>query len=290
LTDLHRAASMGRTRCEDIPMRARAGLLVASLALALGGCARARAIPRVALTPPRAASLEQVLAAYDGYCKGMETLSASGDLDVRDLRAGKARKLGVRLVARRGGRLYLKGSVAVVTALEVVSDGARFWFQVPSKKTVWTGAAAEAAPRAAETEDAPYYALRPADVTSALLPEPLAPDATETVILEADRETFSLSLARLEGGRGHVRRRVWLDRQTLRPSRLSTYDERGDIRTEARLSGWTPTGPQRVDIARPLDGYEAAFSFDRVESNVPVAERAFSPRTPPEYTVVEVGK
>jgi outer membrane lipoprotein-sorting protein len=271
-------------------MRARAGLLVVCLGLALAGCARARPVPRVAITPPRAASLDEVLAAYDGYCKGMETLSASGDLDVRDLRAGKARKLGVRLLATRGGRLYLKGAVAVVTALEVVSDGARFWFQVPSKKTVWTGAAADAAPQAAETEDAPYYALRPADVTQALLPEPLDPGQSETVVLEADRETFSLSLARIDGNRGRVRRRVWLDRQTLRPSRLRTYDDRGDVRTEARLGEWTAAGPQRVDIARPLDGYEAAFSFDKVESNVAVPERAFAPRTPAEYKVVEVGK
>ena len=263
---------------------------IVSLGIALAGCARARAIPRIDVSAPRAASLDEVVAAYDGYCKGIETLSASGDLDVRDLRAGKARKLGARLVATRGGRLYLKGSVAVVTALEVVADGARFWFQVPSKKTVWTGTATEAAPPAAETENAPYYALRPADVTSALLPEPLDPGPEETVVMEADRETFSLAVARLEGRRGPVRRRVFLDRQTLRPVRLRSYDERGDLRTEARLSSWTATGPRRVDISRPLDGYEAAFTFDRVETNVPVPERAFQPRTPPEYKVVEVGK
>jgi hypothetical protein len=260
------------------------------LGITLAGCARARAVPRVDVSAPRAASLDEVAAAYDGYCRGIETLSASGDLDVRDLRAGKARKLGVRLVATRGGRLYIKGSVAVVTALEVVADGARFWFQVPSKKTVWTGAAAGAAPTAAETENAPYYALRPADVTSALLPEPLDPGPDETVVLEADRETFSLALARVEGGRGRVRRRVFLDRSTLRPVRLRSYDERGDLRTEARLSSWTAAGPRRVEVSRPLDGYEADFTFDRVEGNVAVPERAFQPRTPPDYKVVEVGK
>lgn len=272
MTDLRRAAS------------------IVSLGLALAGCAPARAIPKVGVAPPRAASLEEVLAAYDGYCKGMETLSASGDLDVRDLREGRARTLGVRVVASRGGRLYLKGAVAVVTALEVVSDGSRFWFQVPSKKTVWTGAATGSAPRAAEAADAPYYALRPADVTSALLPEPLDPAGAETVILEADRDTFSLSVAALDGPRGRVRRRVWVDRETLRPVRLRSYDERGDVRTEARLLAWTESGPRRVEIARPLDGYEAGFAFDRVETNVPVPERAFAPRTPADYKVVEVGK
>ena len=261
---------------------------IVCLGTALAGCARARSIPRVEVAPPRAATLDEVVAAYDGYCRGIETFSASGDLDVRDLRAGKARTLGVRVVAARGGRLYVKGSVAVVTALEVVSDGARFWFQVPSKKTVWTGAAAEAAPTAAQTEDAPYYALRPADVTSALLPEVLDPGPGEVVLLEADRETFSLSLARLEGARGRVRRRVFLDRRSLRPVRLRSYDARGDLRTEARLGAWTASGPGRVDISRPLDGYEAGFTFDRVETNTAVPERAFQPRTPPGYKVVEV--
>jgi len=43
-----------------------------------------------------------------------------------------------------------------------------------------------------------------------------------------------------------------------------------------------------VDISRPLDGYEAGFTFDRVETNVAVPERAFQPRTPAGYKVVEV--
>jgi hypothetical protein len=67
--------------------------------------------------------------------------------------------VGVRFVAARGGRLYLKGSVLVVTALEVVSDGERFWFQVLSKKTVWTGPN-DAGNRAEGADKAPYYALR----------------------------------------------------------------------------------------------------------------------------------
>src|SRR5213593_3849420 len=183
-------------------MRWRAMALLLVVLPGAGCFARPRTIPAVPARPLRAASLDEVLAAYEAYANGNETLSASGDLEVRDLRAGRARKLGVRLVASRGGKLYLKGSVAVVTALEVVSDGTRFWFQVPSKKTVWTGAAAEAAPQAAETENAPYYALRPADVVQALLPEPLSPDAKETVLLEGDRETFSLAVARVDGSRG----------------------------------------------------------------------------------------
>src|SRR5207247_8568458 len=115
LTVSGRMASMGR--------------FGAHLALVLcSGCAGRALSIVVPARPLRAAALEEVLAAHDGYCKGIDTLSASGDLEVRDFRAGKARRLGVRLVATRGGKLYLKASVAVVTALEVASAGKRSWF------------------------------------------------------------------------------------------------------------------------------------------------------------------
>jgi hypothetical protein len=237
--------------------------------------------------PLRAATLDEVLAAYDAYSESGTTLSASGHLDVRDHRTGKGRTLGVRLVAARGGRLYLKGSVSVITALEVVADGTRFWFQVPSKKTVWTGAA-RGDTAAAETEDAPYQAVRPSDVTSALLPEPLAPGAGDIVILDGDGEAFTLTLASITGGRGVARRRVSLDRDTLRPTRLRTYDERGEIDTDVALSAWTEGQPHQVDIRRPVQGYEASFRFDTVDRNVPVPDRAFVPRTPEGYAVVDV--
>ena len=258
------------------------------LGLGAAACTAARPAPPAApLKPLRAATLDEVLAAYDSYCESGTTLSASGNLDVRDRRTGKGRTLGVRVIATRGGRLYLKGSVSVITAVEVVSNGERFWFQVPSKKTVWTGAAAGEA-RDAGTDDAPYQVIRPSDITSALLPEPLTPREGETVLLDADRDAFTLTLAAPAHGRGVARRRVSLDRETLQPVRLRRYDEKGDIVTDVTLSGWTEGQPHLVEIRRPVQGYEAALRLDKVERNVPAPERAFAPRTPEGYTVVEV--
>jgi outer membrane lipoprotein-sorting protein len=236
------------------------------LSLGAAACTAARPAPPAApLKPLRAATLDEVLAAYDSYCESGTTLSASGNLDVRDRKTGKSRSLGVRVIATRGGRLYLKGSVSVITAVEVVSNGERFWFQVPSKKTVWTGAAAGEA-RDAGTDDAPYQAIRPSDITSA----------------------FTLTLASPSQGRGVARRRVSVDRETLQPVRLRRYDERGDVETDVTLSGWSEGQPHQVEIRRPVQGYEAALRLDKVERNVPAPERAFAPRTPEGYTVVEV--
>ncbi|MFI5328159.1 MAG: hypothetical protein ACHQ7H_18140 [Candidatus Rokuibacteriota bacterium] len=262
--------------------------LVVTLALVAGsGCAsRQVTISAVPARPLRAATLEEVLAAHDAYCKGMDTLSASGDLDVRDFRAGKARKLGVRLVAARGGKLYLKASVAMITAIEVSSDGQQFWFQVPSRKTVWTGRA-DASHEAAD-DQAPYYALKPADVAAALLPEPIAPGPEETLLLEGDRDAFTLTVA--AAPRGPVRRVVALDREALRPLRSRQYDGRGDIVSDFVYGepGHVAAPARRVAVSRPREGYEAVFTFDKADANVPVPERAFGARTPAGYTVVEV--
>jgi outer membrane lipoprotein-sorting protein len=258
----------------------------ALLAAACGGSPLAR--PVAPLAPPRQATAEEVLSAYDAYCRGLETLSASGDLEVRDSRTGKSQRVGVRLVAARGGRLYLKGSVAVVTALEVVANGDRFWLQVPSRKTIWTGPAALAPAREAGSSEAPYFALRPSDVTRALLPEPLAAEAGDALVLESDRQAFALLLARPGDGLARARRRVWLSRETLQPLRSREYDERGELVSEATFGGYREGLPREVVVSRPAEGYVAAFSLDRADRNVTVPDKAFIPRLPEGYKVVEV--
>jgi outer membrane lipoprotein-sorting protein len=269
----------------------RRALAVAG-ALLLGACAT-RSIERVAAPekPPRTATMDEVLSAYDAYARGLETLNATGDLDVKDFRAGKQRKLGVRLLAARGGRLYVKGSVLLVTGLEVVADGERFWFQVPSKKTVWTGLAA-AEPTAEGSEKEPYYALRPRDVTAALLPEPLAPRAGESLAFEGEATRFCVTVSTSTGaaGRGLVRRRACVDRESLEPRTLRLYDERGELGAEVTFGDVREGSAHQVAIARPREGYLASFSFEKLVKNQPVPDKAFVPRTPEGYAVVEVGK
>jgi hypothetical protein len=273
-----------------LTVRARlASISCAAVTLAsLGGaaCVTRTLAPSAPPTGPlRAASLEEALAAFDGYCREIKSLSASGDLDVRDFRAGKARKVGVRLVAARGGRLYIKGSVAVVTALEVVADGERFWFQIPARKKVWTGRA-DGQPRA-EDEQAPYYALRPADVAAALLPEPLEPKADTTVLVDGDREAVTLTVA--DKPRGPVRRAVRLERASLRPLGEKRYDESGDVVAVFTFGAWEGRYPRRIVVGRPTQGYEAEFTLDKADVNAAVPDRAFVPRVPSDYEVVEVG-
>jgi len=206
---------------------------------------------------------------------------------VHDLRAGKTHKLGFRLVATRSGRLYLKGSVAVVTALEVVSDGARFWFVLPSRKTVWTGASA-ARHLAVAGDEAPYQVLRPGDIVEALMPPPLELGPDEVLMLEADASAYAVSVVQVEGTRGRLRRRIWLARDTLVPSRTRTYDGVGETLAEVDLGQWQDGLPRFITVSRPQEGYQAGFSLSKVDRNGKLPEKAFQPRLPEGYTVVEV--
>lgn len=255
--------------------------------LVVSGCMGApRAIATLPARPPRAASLEEVLAAYERFAQAAASLGGSGELEVRDRRRGESRRFSLRLLAARDGRLYLKASVAVVTALEVVCDGRDFWFQVPSKRTVWTGRA-DQRPSTGDVRE-PYEALRPADIVAALLPARLEPALGEVLALEADREAFSVLVARAGPGPVAARQRIWLERESLRPRGLRTYDSQGDLQVEVQWSDWQEGWPRRVELARPLDGYEAGFDFSKVQPGAALPEQAFRPRTPPDYRLVNV--
>lgn len=264
----------------------RAASLMLLLTCAAGCAARPKAIAVAPFRPLRAATLDEVLAAHERTTEAIETLSAAGSLQVRDLRKAQQRQFGVRVLAGRGGRLYLKASVAVVTALEAVADGQSFWFQVPSRRTVWTGAVLR--PTSLDVGDEPYQALRPTDLAAALLPDPLHPAPQETVLFEGQRDAFTLAVARVDGARGAVRRRVWVDRDTLLPARSCLYDEHGDVQLEVSFAGWSAGVPRRLSVARPREGYEARFDLERAERNVALDARLFSPRTPADYKVVNV--
>lgn len=264
---------------------------VALLASAASGCAwRARPIPVADLRPLRAATLAEVLQAHEDATKALATLSASGRLELFDRRGGRRRDFGARVLCGRGGRLYLKASVAVVTALEATSDGSTFWLSVPSRRKVWTGDATRP-PRVDSTDAAghDFDALRPSDLAAALLPEPLDPRPGEVLLFEGDREAFSLALGASDAeGRGRVRRRVFLDRETLHLLRARTYDAAGSLELETTFGDWRDGLPWRVGVARPDEGYEARLTFDQAKANRALPEQAFRPRLPPDWEVVEL--
>lgn len=273
------------------------------IATALACSSAPKRFDAIEIPPRRQETATAVAAAYDSFCRSLESMSASGDLTVHDAVTGKSRQVGVRVVAERGGRLYIKASMAMITALEITADGERFWFRLPTKKKVWTGPA-EATPADLdidaedttpgdpdadpESDDGPFKALRPADIVRALLPEAFEPEAQQLVGFDADARHFSLVLFDATQGRGLALRRVWLDRDTLQIVRSRSFDASGDVVTESRFGDWRDGMPHEVVVWRPREGYRASFLLNRLRTNVPIPDRAFKPRIPEGEKIIEV--
>ncbi len=68
-------------------------------------------------------------------------------------------------------------------------------------------------------------------------------------MFEADPQAFSPALVRLEHGRGQARRRVWLDRETLRLARARIYDRAGELASDVRFDAWQVGSPWRATIS-----------------------------------------
>lgn len=265
--------------------------LAAVAGLAACGGATKLVVPAglVPSLPLATATRAEIRAAYDAYARGIQTFSASGDLSVSDLRKAELRRLGVRVVAQRGGRLYLKGSVGLVTALEVTADGDTFWFRLPTKKKLWTGRTGVAEPDFGEDdEDAPYRALRPGDVTRLLVPEPLDLAPGESLVFEAEPFAFAMTRVRRAGDVQVALQRIWLTRDNLELAKIWLYDEEGNVRSEARYGNFAAGLPHRVAIERPIEGYRAVFDLDRVRSNVDIPEAAFTGSIPDNHEVIVV--
>jgi outer membrane lipoprotein-sorting protein len=117
----------------------------------------------------------------------------------------------------------------------------------------------------------------------------MEPGPGQALVLDGDRTFAGLSLVRLQDDRGPALRRVLLDRETLRPAAVLTYDPGGVLLREVSYADWREGAPRRVTVARPQQGYEAEFALEEVEVNVALPERAFEERPAEGYKLVEVG-
>ena len=84
-------------------------------------------------------------------------------------------------------------------------------------------------------------------------------------------------------------RSVRLERAGLHPLGERRFDARGDLVASFAYGAWDGGFPRRIVVGRPNEGYEAEFTLEKAEVNAAVPDRAFVPRVPADYSVVEVG-
>lgn len=196
-------------------------------------------------------------------------LQARGQLRMNWSRDDDGRHVNVRLFATSSGALHLIGGRSLVgTIFELVSNGVEFQLSVPDHGAHYTGTGA--APAEADPER-PYFALRPHHMTQALLPElfPTTNGPGLSVILETYPDRYSLVWMETDVGMARIRRKVWIDRETLRVSRIEGFDADGRIDFVATYSNYQGVAidayPGQIEVERPWE--ELVFRFDLTETD-----------------------
>jgi len=287
--------------------RWRRAALVGCLALAIinsTAClVRRRKLDHVARanTPLLVARLDQLDDILKQHYEALETLNATVDLEPSILSSSKgeiAQYKDVRgyILLRKPGWIRVIGLYPVVhgTAFDMTSDGRSFRLYLPSQNLFLEGLNRLTKPSPKRLEN-----LRPEALLDALLMRP--PDArTERAMIENwtenDMPSYIVHVAGREtsGGQLSLLRNVWFDRSTLEIVRQQTFDDKGDVVTDARYSNWEREGkvpyPKRIVITRPKDEYELTISFEKVLFNQPIAQEKFELSPPPGAKVKRVGE
>lgn len=197
--------------------------------------------------------------------RGQLRMWASGTPESRHVDAG--------IIASRSGAIRVQGSRSMVGNLfDLAADGARMWLRIPSRDTVYHGAAH--APAELDPER-PYLALRPHHLTEALLPEPLPTRRTagDRLLLETFPGHYALGrLERRDDGGWRLRQRVWIERLALRVARLQLFDDEGRLTLEAEYGDYDAAGraayPGRILVELPFERLVVRVDVERVERGV----------------------
>ena len=237
-----------------LPWRERAGMRGWPAARLL-----AAALTLFALTAPAFAAADvlppgEVLARHNGWAARIPHLWARANLMLNFPKdeTGEKREqhdLSGHLFLIKPDRLFVHGEVLGKDVFKVGMDAERFWLWIrPEVNTVWTGR------RGGEGER--RFILSPADLMTAigLFRIDLDPDTPAEFVAQRDHYVLT---ERYRGTAAPApRRRIWFDRETLRPARVDLFDEAGRRLLMAELLRYKPVGPGKAPLAT---AYRARF-------------------------------
>ncbi len=257
--------------------------------LLLTSClARRRVITRNKSTQPQTlltADKETLLKLIENQAQSIDSLSATVDMvpSVGSAIKGKITEYTDFLAYirfRKPVDIRIIGLYPVVrnTAFDMVADATGFRLYLPSKNQFITGANEPVTvPSANKMEN-----LRPSFFLDALLiPPPTNKQICQPIdFTDEDNAAYILRCVEKESD-GSIRfvRDVWFNRINLHILRQMTFDENGEILTDARYSDWKVfrgvAFPRVIDINRPQDEYGVVITLEKIEFNKPIDNSQF---------------
>lgn len=281
--------------------RAAATVALSCSILLLTSClARQRSIPRITSAATQkllGADKEALLRIMGSESELIDTLSATVDMVPALGSANKGKITEYKdflayIRYRKPADIRIIGLYPVVrsTAFDMAANGAEFRLYLPSKNRFIEGRnepATKLSPSKLEN-------LRPGVFLNALFIQPPGPKETAfpTDFTDEDNAFYILHILDTgPDGQARVARDVWFDRLNLHIVRQMSFDEKGEILTDVRYSGWKNHNgvafPKVIDINRPQDEYGVVITLEKAEINKPINDDQFVLRQP-EGSVLQV--
>jgi len=183
------------------------------------------------------------------------------------------------ILFRKPAFIRLIGLFPVVRnkAFDMVSNGINFELYLPSKNLFITGRNDIMAESKNKMEN-----WRPQHFLEALLVHPVEPDEQPILLNLTDEDNAAYILALVRSGPNRelrIARSIWVDRINLRIARLLTFDEAGNILTDARYSQWQMYDgvpfPKQIVLNRPRDEYSVVITMVKLDINKGVGDDKF---------------
>jgi outer membrane lipoprotein-sorting protein len=277
----------------------------------LNGCLVRTRVVRQAKMPSvvMTSTAEALVASVNQRCQAIHSLSATVEFRVTEGGPRKGRERTIipfngYIVLRKPESLRVIGLVPVLhtRAFDMASDGKTFTLVIPSKNKVieGTNTVTTESPNAFEN-------LRPNIFVDSLLMQCIAPDDLVTLTSETktqiDARTkqlviqpdYDLTIARRgKAGSNELipERVIHFDRTNLEPYEEDIYDMNGAIQTQAIYGRPQTFGAQKfpglITIKRPLEEYQIAISFQKLNANLELPDNQFEIKVPEGYAVLKL--
>jgi hypothetical protein len=286
------------------------GATVAAISYSCGGTVSAKKnLPVTQIVVVKDATLEELLAKYNGMARGVKSVNAT--VQLKPIAGSKYsgvieeyHEVKAFLLAERPSYIRMIGQAPVIgkTVFDMTSDAESFRVSIPSKNKFLVGAVS-----LERTSSKPIENLRPQHLLDAFLWTEIRKE--EEVLFEEfnDERARYYVLTVLRGGyRREILRKIWFNRADLEVARLQEFGPKGALLSDVRYSDWEPqTGdqeqtsaaasgitffPRVIQIDRPHDDYRLDLQVTKLTLNEDIPADRFKLEQPAGSELVRVGE
>lgn len=290
-------------------------LLLLLAILPLTGCLfRRRDISRpVSTAKLKDATREQLIDFINNNAARLQSIKANVDFNLtvsKQKKGGKPNEytqteyteVSGYLLVRKPEMLRMIGLVPAVrnTLFDMVSNGKSFALSIPPQSKFIVGSNQIIRPSLQPLEN-----IRPQAIFDALLLKVIDPEneiavleqGTEIVTdpknhKELEQDDYEIIVIHKEGKDWYLSRKIIFSRVNLLPDRQMIYNQEGKLVTDASYEDFKDYGgvlfPERVNISRPIEGYNIQLTINKLNLNQPLTDAQFDLPQPPGSKVINM--